>query len=156
MKENLFRPSLGNVDALPVKSYDVGRLFLVAFFGGFLSMAAIGTMNGNWLKLDKKILILLGALGILLLGAKVGLLYLMASGQVELDNRMYRRISQIGYVLYFAAYYLAMRRPFRLFVTTGGQPLPLLKPAILWILVGGAIETALALGIAWSMNYDLL
>ena len=119
-------------------------------------MAAIGTINGNWLRLDKKILILLGALGILLIGAKVGLLYLMASGLIDLDNRMYRRISQIGYVLYFGAYYLAMRRPFRLFVTTGGQTLPLLKPAILWILAGGIVEMALVLGIAWGMNYDLL
>lgn len=155
MIEDLLKPSFGGGAIQPSKSYDIGRLVIVAFFGGFISMGIIGTINGRWLKLDKKILILLGALGVILVAAKLVLLYLIASGQVAMENKMFRQIDRIGYVLYFAAYYLALRAPFRLFAATGGQPLPLLKPAILWILVGGAIESLMVLGLSWGMDYDL-
>jgi len=155
VKNNLFKASLGSKSDVPLKSYDIGKLLLVGFFGGLVSMGIIGTINGIWLKLDRKILIGLGALALILLCLKLMLLGMMGMGILGWDYRTYRMVSKIGYVALFLAYYFAFKKPFTLFVYAGGIPTPLLKPGLLWILIGGLIEFLMVYAVSEAVDYDI-
>ena len=71
MEENLFKPTIQEGQFEATKSYDINKLFYVAFFGGILATIIVSTRNAKWLKITKQTINLLIGIGIGLLLVKV-------------------------------------------------------------------------------------
>lgn len=140
--QHLYQPSLKE-GWKETKSYDINNFFLVAFFGGVIPLLVLGTKNATWLKVSKKVIYSLIALGILLLAMKFTFVYFVTNGTIEMDNRMIRYGYKIGCVLLYLLYRKVLKQPFQQHMITVDQTLPILKPALLWIMVGIIVEIIL-------------
>lgn len=100
-------------------------------------------MNATWLKVSKKIIYLLVLLGILLVTIKFTFVYFATNGTVQIDNRTIRYGYKIGCVLLYLLYRKVLKKPFQQHMVTVEQTLPILKPTILWIIVGAGVELIL-------------
>lgn len=153
MTEDIFQPSLSEGESYRTKSYNINRLFLVAFFGGIISTLVLGTRNMQWLKSDRKLMNVILALGIIALIAKMIFYGNMLNWQFSTASlaavglkRELRWIFRVVSVGLYLIYYYAMKNRFQQHLVTGGVMEPLLKDAIVWILVGGIVESIIVLG----------
>lgn len=139
---DLFQPSLQD-GWRETKSYDINRFFLVAFFGGALPLLVLGVRNAKWLNVPKlKTNLLIAASAVVLLVQAV-IFYLYANDAFAEGNRMPRYSIQILSVVLFFLYKFVLDKPFQQHLLTNGEIEPILKPALLWMILGGVIQFAI-------------
>lgn len=139
---DLFQPSLQDGWS-QTKSYDINRFFLVAFFGGPLPMMVLGVRNAKWLNVPRGNMNWLIAASVLVLLVQAVLFYMYAEGVFAEGNRTPRYATQILAVLLFFFYKFVLNKPFQQHLLTNGELEPLLKPALLWMILGGIIQFAI-------------
>lgn len=138
---DLFEPSLQG-DSVPTRTYDLGPLLYVAFFGGPVATAAICTRNGLWLRVDRRLLYALGAAALGLVLVK-GLWPLLSD--IPMTDRYLRWTFRGLSVLLYFGYRWALTPAFKQHMVLHGEVKPLFWDAIIAILVGGAVEFGLIL-----------
>ncbi len=143
MSNEFIMPTLEKDEFEKLKSYDISQIFIVAFFGGIIPTVILGCINMKWLKIRKVIIVISAIIGALLLAAKMCLITLYFSGEIELAQRSIRLISKIGAVVLYCFYYFLMKSRFALYQTFYKGTEPLLKPAIKWIILGIIVEFVL-------------
>lgn len=153
MNEEVFKSSLNSEDSYGTSSYDISKLFYVAFWGGIVSTIVLGTMNARWLRIDKKVINFLLALGALALIAKIVVYGSLMNWDVAMDSLREvggKRELRWGFkavsIGVFLIYYYAMKQKFQQHLVIEGEIKPLLKDAILWIILGGIIEAIFITG----------
>ncbi|ULT56654.1 hypothetical protein L1999_27080 [Neobacillus drentensis] len=143
----LLQPSIEK-DWRETKTYDINRLLLVAFIGGPIPLMALGTRNAKWLNVRKLHINLLIILGIILEIGECAVIYLFANGTFSMEDRAMRYLLKLSSILLFLAYRAILTKPFQQHMVTNGTITKILKPAIVWILLGGVVELiVLALGL---------
>jgi hypothetical protein len=142
----LFAPSLGK-GWRETRSYEVDRLFLVAFFGGTIPMMILGTRNAKWLNVSKRVINGLIATGVLFTILGFGLFYMAVEGEysTETTQAIKFAIRALAVVLFFL-YRMVLKKPYQQHLVTNGELTPLLKPAILWIIAGALIQFVIFTG----------
>lgn len=153
MNEEIFKPSLNSEDGFGTSSYDISKLFYVAFFGGIVPTMVLGTMNARWLRIDKRVINFLLALGAAALIAKIivyGNLMNWSLAKESLavagGNKGMRWGFRAVSVSVFLIYYFSLKQKFQQHLVIEGEIKPLLTDAILWIILGGIIEIILIIG----------
>lgn len=139
---HLYQPSLKE-GWKETKSYEIKNLFFVAFFGGVIPLLILGSRNATWLKVSKKAIHSLIGVGIVLILMKFLFVYFSTQGIIQLDNQTIRYGYKIGCVLLYLLYLKVMEKPFQQHMVTVEHKLPILKPAILWMIVGAMVELIL-------------
>jgi hypothetical protein len=138
-RNDLLKPSIEE-DWSETKTYDINRLFLVAFFGGPIPLMILGTRNARWLNVRKMHINLLIILGVILEIGECAVLYLFANGTLTTEDRAMRYLLKIASIILFLAYRAVLVKPFQQHLVTNGTIEKILKPAIIWILLGGVVE----------------
>lgn len=136
---DLYRPSLKE-GWNQTKTYDINRLFFVAFFGGVIPMMVLGIRNSKWLKLPKLQTYFLLATSVLVLLAEVVILYIYANDTFTEGSRIPRVSVKILSILLFFLYQYVLNKPFQQHLYTNGEVEPILKSALLWITLGVIIQ----------------
>ncbi|WP_070119685.1 hypothetical protein [Bacillus marinisedimentorum] len=130
------------------RTYDINRLFLVAFFGGVIPMVALGTRNAKWLGAQKNAVYALVAAGAVMLTAKIVLVAMVSAETGPIDKDMIKYGYKIGSVLLFLGYKFLLNKPFQQHLVTGSKVEPLLGSALKWIVIGVIVEAALIIGLS--------
>ena len=149
MEENLFKPSIQEGQFEATKSYDINKLFYVAFFGGILATIIVSTRNAKWLKITKQTINLLIGIGIGLLLVKVFLSVAVSNNLILFSTPENLRYLRWGFrilalLLYFG-YFQVMKQKYQKHHMLGGQDEPLLKDAVIIIIIASIIEFVLLL-----------
>ena len=155
-KQNLYESSLDQ-GWHETKTYDINKLFLVAFFGGVIPMLVLGIRNAIWLRVSLKWMYPLIAFGIALLLTKYLLYVPSIEGEAFVDNRMVSFGYKAGSIILFIFFKLLLNKAFNQHLVTHGETEPLLKDAIIWIIIGGIIEVIIAMIISpdiWQVLFD--
>ncbi|MBT2659756.1 hypothetical protein [Bacillus sp. ISL-45] len=136
----LLQPSLDQ-EWKKTKTYDINRLFLVAFFGGTIPTITLGTRNAKWLNVpDKTIHLLIGA-GILFTIADIVFITLFFQGFFAPESKPLLKFGfKLLAIILFFMYRKVMTKPFEFHLMTNGEITPIFKPAILWMLSGAVIQ----------------
>ncbi|KEQ25141.1 hypothetical protein [Paenibacillus tyrfis] len=137
---SLYETSLSQETIRRTKSYDIGNLFYVAFFGGVIALTVLANRTGRWLHVNPNVLrgfILVAAL--LYLG-KMGFYYAYFHHMIGLERVYVKYIARAAELLLFGGYYLALRQPYRQHMLTVGESEPLKKSGIVWCLISAGIE----------------
>ncbi len=137
MSEDLFQPSLTDENYTEKKTYNISKLFYVALFGGIIPTVVLATRNATWLGVDKKKIMLLGILGAVILISQMILVGIFLKFKLEYNVSL---IYRVLYLLLYLGYYLLMKKPYEAHVMTGGKTQPLLKTAVIWIVIGVVAE----------------
>ncbi|MDF2606801.1 MAG: hypothetical protein K0S34_996 [Bacillales bacterium] len=147
----LFQPSLEE-GWNETKTYDINRLFYVAFFGGTIPTIILGTRNAKWLNIPKNHINLLIFIGVLLTIVDFILIYLYASGFIPQDSKQFIKLGiQFLAIILFFLYRFALIKPFQQHMVTNGEVIPILKPAILWVLFGAICKSIVIIMIAYEV-----
>ncbi len=144
--DNFFEPSLKE-ESRNTETYNISKLFYVAFFGGVVSMVFLGKFNCNSLKIDKRNIVVLGTLGVFILITRMAVYNMYLGHHFNLQSQPIRWGYRIASGLLYLGYYLAMRTKFNQHMVVDGTIKPLLKDAIIYILIGIAIESILLFAI---------
>lgn len=140
MQEELFSPSLSDEsNNVKTKTYDLPRLFLVAFFGGIIPITILGARNAKWLNVDKKKINLLIGLGTILFISELIFLALYISEYIIIDNSYINFIYRIVAIVLYLLFYNIMKTNFNAHIYFNGEITPLLKDALIWICIGIAV-----------------
>lgn len=143
MQGDLYSASLLENEASATKSYNIGGLFLIAFFGGIIGVTVLGIQNAKWLRLDKKYIQGLIAVSTILFIVKMAVIYAIAQQTIAISLSNMDNIAKLFGVLCYVFYYLAMKKPFKEHLAVGGDTEVLYKKGILWVLISALIETML-------------
>ncbi|WP_338752188.1 hypothetical protein [Bacillus sp. FJAT-52991] len=144
-EESLYTPSLSEGTARQTESYNVGSLFIVAFFGGVFAITVLGLRNAKWLLIEKKYLQWLVAASVIALLFKLSIVYAVSDGMMEGSDAFIRVLGKgIGLLLYFI-YYFVLKRAFHDHLALGGEVQPLLRDGIIWVVISMFVEGGLLL-----------
>ena len=143
MIDELFESSLKRDDYSELKTYDISKLFYVAFLGGIIPTIVLGTKNANWLRVDKKKIGFLVILGVIVLFFKVILCSMVVAHYIEMSSRAIRWVYRVACLLFFLGYYFVMKDNLNQHKITSGDFQPILKDAVKWIIIGIASELIL-------------
>ncbi|MFZ5814406.1 MAG: hypothetical protein ACOY93_03795 [Bacillota bacterium] len=135
-RQGLFEPVLQQGTA-PTQSYDINKLIYVAFFGGPLAVAALGTRNALWLRVERKWIYLLAGVALLML---IGKLVWVAMNPAVEQTRTVRYLFRGLAILLFFGYRWVMGPAYRQHEVLRGETLPLLKDGLIAVLVAGLVE----------------
>lgn len=145
MNDDLYIPSLTNGETRKTKSYHIGNLFFVAFFGGIIAVSILGVRNAKWLKLEKKYIQILAIISISLYIIKLLIAYIAIHQLfIDIDSSVLRIISKVAGLVCFLFYYLILKVPFKEHIFLNGDTEPLMRQGILWILIAVVIEGILS------------
>lgn len=130
------------------KSYDINNLFLVAFLGGVIPTLILGVRNAKWLRISKRTINIFILLGVLIISSKIAIAYFLK--RMVLFKK-YTMIIKFGYTLSVALlywfYYKSVQPSYRYHMEHVGVKEPLLKDALIWILLGIGIEVLLFMAV---------
>lgn len=129
--------------ASETKSYNIYHFFFVAFFGGVIPMMVLGTKNANWLHIPKKYSYSIIVVGILLLLSKYWAFSLVFNGTLLIKAQVVRYLYKFVCLLYYYLYLVMLTRPYKQHLSNQGELLPIIKPAIVWVIIGAVVEFAL-------------
>lgn len=141
--ETLFQASLNKDEEIKMESYNLSYLLYVAFFGGLVPLMALGTKNAKRLGIDKKIINILIAVGSLMLLSKVIVSGMVVSKVLVINSRTIRWFYRIASVLLYIVYNRVMSKRYNIFLVYGGQPTPILKDTIKWLIISTLLEGTL-------------
>ncbi|NMC56615.1 MAG: hypothetical protein GYA50_05285 [Eubacteriaceae bacterium] len=155
MSEELFKPTLSEERA--TKTYDISKLYYVAFFGGVIPTVILGAKNARWLGIDKKKIILMIALGAIVLISQIIALKIFIAHPSDMDTRSNIKIISIIYqgasLLLSYIYYNLMQKNFKMHIMTGGETEPMLKEAIIWTIISTVIVSLIFIYIGVFKSY---
>lgn len=140
MQRDLYSPSLEDHETTVTKSYNIGGLFVVAFFGGIIGVSVLGIRNAMWLRLGRKYIQFLVAISVVLFVCKTLLIFGILNGLVPLDESYSNNIARGFGVLCFAFYYFTLKKPFNEHLALGGGTEVLYKQGFLWVIISAFIE----------------
>ncbi len=140
MNNELLMPLLDRNKFTSLKSYNISRLFYVAFLGGIIPIIVLGCKNMTWLKIDRKIIVISRIVGTILLVAQICLVMLYFRGLIEITVRSIVLTFKIVDIMLYLLYYFFMKTNFMIHFTFYSQTVPLLKPAIKWSMIGVIAE----------------
>ena len=144
MNNELFEPSLQNETHIPMESYNMGKLFYVAFFAGIVPLTVLSFNNAKKLKVDPKWVKIIMFLGVALLLAKAIFIGFYASGSINMEKRTVRWIFRIATVLLYLFFKYLMTPNYNKFILNGGgECQPILKDALIWFCIGVGVEFSL-------------
>lgn len=106
MMENLYEPSLTNNEVDRTRSYEISNLFFVAVFGGIFAIIILGIQNAKWLKIEKKDIQLLTIISIVLIIAKLAVVYAIGQQLIPIDEKYIKFIGRLfGVACFFIFLY---------------------------------------------------
>ncbi|BBK76129.1 MULTISPECIES: hypothetical protein [Clostridium] len=152
MSDELFQPSLKNQNYEGLKSYNITKLFYVAFIGGIIPTIALGSKNAKWLGIDKKYINFMMILGGIILFIKFTVCGLVVANYLDVSSRKIRYIYKIASVFIYIGYSFLMRDKFNLYNIMDHSYQPMLKDAIKWIIIAIIVEGILALIVGGIIN----
>lgn len=155
MEQEIFQPSLQENVNYRTQSFDIGKIFYVAFFGGVIPTVVLGTKNAKWLGIDKKWIYLMIGLGAAILTVKAIVTGMIVEGYLDFDRRMLRWIFKGASILLYLGYYGMMKQKFQQHTILGGTTKPILKEAVIWILIGIVIEIVVLTAGGFLVGYIL-
>lgn len=149
MSQELFQSTLREENEGKLKSYNLEKLYLVAFFGGLIPTVALSIKNALWLRIDRRWTIFMGGTGVIYLLSKVYFVsyYVPAiiqqghDSQTRMTKYIFRAITLLISVLFIRI----MNKQYRRQQMFGGEFQPILKDAIIWTLIGTIIEVIVIL-----------
>ncbi len=149
--EELLKPTLQDLKL--TSSYNIKKLFYVAFFGGLLPTIILSYQNAKMLFLKKtytRLILLIGSLGIILkiiiLGTAIDWEISKHTLTVLNEKRELRYVFRFIAVGIYYIFYLMMKKKYIQHIHTFGVVQPLIKKAIIWIFFGGIIELVIITG----------
>lgn len=145
MDESILKPTLRNEGFKETQTYDLSKLFYVAFFGGTIPITILGSRNAKWLGIKKNRINIFFLAGLLILVGKMVVFALNNGNVIEVSSRDLRLGVRVADVLLYLAMYFVMKPRFYRHMLDGGEASPLLKDAIKWIAIGMAVEFVLLL-----------
>jgi hypothetical protein len=138
--EGLYEPTLSTGTIRETRSYNIGSLVYVAFFGGVLALTVLATKNAKQLQVRPAIVQALIAASIVIFIAKMGVYYAYFHHLIELDRSSVKFLARGADLLLFGGYFLAMRQPFKQHLVFGGETESLKKTGMIWCLVSVLFE----------------
>lgn len=143
MPHDLFSPSLTEETEVIKESYDISRLYLVAFFGGAISVTILAVINAQWLGLEKKWMRMMILAGLMVLSVKILLFYLISHSLIVMDNGILKIIYKTLCVAMAYGCAKCMEKRFNLFTHYGGKTKGILQPFLLSLLIAVPVEIGL-------------
>lgn len=140
MQGDLYSPSLQDREITTTKSFNIGGLFVVAFFGGIIGVTILGIRNALWLRLERKYIQMLVAFSVLLFIIKCWVIYAIANQIIMIDESYQNNIARGFGILVFAFYYFMMKKPFNEHIAVGGGTEVLYRQGIVWVIISAFIE----------------
>ncbi|WP_147535207.1 hypothetical protein [Bacillus marasmi] len=133
----------GNQSSKESKTYNIYQFFFIGFIGGVIPMMVMGTQNANWFKIPKKYSYSLIALGLILLTAKFWAFGLVFQGTLLIKAQVIRYLYKFACLLFYYLYLVLLTKPYKEHLSHNGELTPILKPAIIWVMVGAIVEFGL-------------
>lgn len=143
MDKDIFKPSLKEDGIRKTDTYDIRKLFYVAFFGGTIPITILGVRNSRWLGVKKGFVTAFYLIGALILVSKIFVVALYMGDALEISSRNIRLGVRVADVLLYAFMYMVMNPKYKMHLMTGGEEQPLFKNALKWIIIGIVAELAL-------------
>lgn len=140
MENDLYRPTLNAQNTHHTESYDVGKLFLVAFFGGTIAISALSVINARWLKISQTTVTLMIIAAVVVLGLKMGAYYGYMHEILDWSRQSVRYSGRALDLALFGGFYFTMNKAFRSHLVLNGETKPMLRDAIVWIIISVVIE----------------
>jgi hypothetical protein len=125
------------------KTYNIYQFFFIAFFGGVIPLMVMGTKNANWFNIPKKYSYSLIGIGIFLLFSKFWMFSLVFQGTLLIKAQVVRYLYKFACLLYYYLYLVVLTKPYKQHLSNNGDLIPIVKPAILWVVVGAVVEYGL-------------
>ncbi|WP_203364090.1 hypothetical protein [Bacillus sp. REN10] len=147
-EESLYTPSLSEGTARQTKSYNIGGLFIVAFFGGVFAMTVLGLRNAKWLLIEKKHFQGLVAASVIALLLKLSIVYAISHGMLGGGEALIRAVGKGSGILLYFIYYFVLKRAFNDHLALGGEIRPLVRDGIIWVVISAFLEGGLVLFVA--------
>lgn len=139
---NVFQASVDQREN-ETKTYNIYHFFFIAFFGGVIPMMVLGTKNAKWFNIPKKYSYSIILVGILLLLSKYWAFSLVFSGVLLVKVQVVRYAYKFACLLYYYLYLVMLTKPYKNHLRNQGDLTPIIKPAIIWVMVGAVVEFAL-------------
>jgi len=143
VKEDLFQPSLTEEYEL-TKSFNLGYLALIGFFGGVVPVLIMGKLNARWLKVDGILINLLMVLGILILAANTIVTGLYTYTDYEISSRLTRIIFRVASVV-LALLFARVMKPAYIKHLAADLPITPMMPYVI-----GSILLSIIVGVSLS------
>ena len=143
MQQDLFSPSLTEETEVIKKSYDISRLYLVAFFGGAISITILAVINAYWLGIEKKWIRMMVFAGFIVLSLKILLFYLINHNLLVMDDGILKIIYKSLCIAMAYGCAKCMEKRFNLFTHYGGKTKGILQPFLLSLLIAVPVEIGL-------------
>jgi hypothetical protein len=144
----LYEPSLTAGTVQATKSYNIGSLVYVAFFGGTLALTVLATRNARWLNVKPAVIRLLIAAAVVIFIAKMGFYYAYFHNVLNLERSSVKLAARGAEIALFGGFFLALKRPFKQHLVFGGDTISLKKDGILWCLVSIIVEGVIMVALA--------
>lgn len=144
MNEELFKSSLDKENSRITRSYNITKLFYIAFFGGIVPTVVLGTINARWLNIKKSYINLMIALGIAIFIGKFIIIGLIISNHLNLDRRTAQLLFKGLSILVYLIYYNLLKEKYQQHIVIQGSVESILRPAFLWVFIGMIIEISIA------------
>lgn len=143
MDPSLYEPSLQEETVYTMRPYNIHRLFYVAFFAGIIPTMVLCRESALELKLPKKTIHWMLALGVVFLLGRAALVGAVSIGALTLARTTTKWIARGLNLLYYLVYYLFMRQAYTQCMMFGGEDKPMLKTALIWYVAGIVLELIL-------------
>ncbi|MGE7999364.1 hypothetical protein ACQKOF_11875 [Lysinibacillus sp. NPDC093190] len=138
--ENLYEPSIKSNDVDRTRSYEVSNLFFVAMFGGLFAIAALGLQNAKWLKIEKKYIQLLTIISIVLIIAKLAVVYAIGQQIIAIDEKLIKFVGRLFGAACFFIFFAFLDKPYKEHLSVGGEAESLWRPGFIAIIFSGLID----------------
>jgi hypothetical protein len=142
MQEDLYSPSLQGREVSNTKSYNIGSLFIVAFFGGVVGVSVLGLRNAKWLRLERKFILLLLATSVGLFVINHFIFFAISNGMISMKDTYFDNITKGFGILTFMIYYFTLKKPYKEHLAVGGDTEVMFGQGVLWIVISVIIEVA--------------
>jgi len=138
--QGLYQASLSEGKVSPTRSYQIGSLFYVAFFGGVIALTVLAVKNAKSLQLNNNVVRLMIILGALVLVGKIIFYYAFFQDMIHIEQRYIRYLARAAEIALFGGFYYLMKDAFQRHMLLHGETDKLLKEGIIWCLVSALVE----------------
>ena len=125
------------------KTYNIYQFFFIAFIGGVIPLMVMGTKNANWFNIPRKYSYSLIVIGTFLLVSKFWMFSLVFQGTLLIKAQVVRYLYKFACLLFYYLYLVILTKPYKEHLSNNGELTPIVKPALLWIVVGAVVELGL-------------
>ena len=128
--ENFYSPSLTGKNVGKTQSYVINSLFIVAIIGGLFAVSVLGIINAIYLKIERKTILLLTTICIVLMCANVVTYDITKQFEEHtlLIGRLYAAVC-------FFIFYAFLKKPYKEHLIVVGELKSLFWPGLIWCIV---------------------